>query len=297
MQNQIKPKVCVIIPNKNGIKHLNYSLGSLANTNYENYNTILVDDDSVDDSLTFVKKKYPEIEILKNNRKKGFAGAVNTGIKHALDKNTQYVAIFNNDIKVLPEWIELVINLFNKLDNVGLIGYTAIPKEKEELFFNWENVRLEYEEVKAPLGCLYICPAPIFKQIGLFDEDYYMYGEDNDLFARIKRTGYKILQTNIPVWHYGEGSSENNKLLPTWLAYRNALRFSLKNENIIGICRMLLSLLNQGCNPFRRKRQNDPVFKRMRRYNLLFNFGLIIGSIVWNLYRLPKTIQQRNKNI
>ena len=58
---------------------------------------------------------------------------------------------------------------------------------------------------------------------------------------------------------------------------------------------MIFSLLNQGCNPLRRKRVNDPVFRRMRRYNLLFNFGLITGSIVWNLWNLPRTMQQRKE--
>ncbi|MBU0952204.1 MAG: glycosyltransferase family 2 protein [Elusimicrobia bacterium] len=297
MQNQIEPKVCVIIPNKNGAKHLYYSLDSLAKTNYKNYNVILVDDGSADESLIYVKDKFPEIKILENIGKKGFAGAVNTGIKYALSQNAHYVAVFNTDIKILPEWINLVVDLFDKLSTVGLIGYTAIPKEEEISFVNWKNIDFKYEEIKDSKGvegCLYLCPSAVFRHIGFFDEDYFMYGEDNDLFHRLLKANYKIIKTNIPVWHYGEGSSINKGFFATWLAYRNALRFSIKNENIIGVFFKVLSLLNQGCNPFRKRKKHNSVYKRMRRYNPILNFLIIIGSILWNIYHLPITIKQRN---
>ena len=289
------PSVYVIIPNKNGISHLLYSLPSLCNTNYDNYHVVLVDDGSTDDTLEYVASNFEKIYILKNTGKRGFAGAVNTGIKHALALGASYIAVFNNDIQVLPEWLNLILPVFIQGQEVGLVGFTEITKEREEIFFNhsFGDTQIACSSVHRLAGCLYLCSSEAFKTIGLFDEDYFMYGEDNDFFFRLHTAGFKLIETNVPVWHYGEGSSQNKKLLPTSLAYRNALRFSIKNESLFRVLRMILSLANQGCNPFLRRPPDHPVFRRMRRYNPVFNIFLILGSCVWNLCHLSSTIKSR----
>lgn len=294
-KNDIAPPVSVVIPNRTGMPHLSYSLESLRNTKYRNYQVVLVDDGSTDGSLSYVKNNHDKITILDNNGKRGFAGSVNTGIRHALEHGASYIAVFNNDIRVLPEWIELTLNVFAKGKRIGLVGFTEIVKENEELFYNSTVSRdtIVCREVKRLAGCLYICSSEVFHSIGYFDEDYFMYGEDNDFFTRLTRAGYSIIETTIPVWHYGEGSSQNNKFMPTWLAYRNALRFALKNESFWGILMMLVSLLNQGCNIFLKESANGPNFKRLRRYNPVINFALIVGSVCWNISKIIPTLKSR----
>ncbi|MBE7445831.1 MAG: glycosyltransferase family 2 protein [Planctomycetia bacterium] len=295
LQDTGKPKVYIVIPNKNGLNHLVYSIPSVMNTSYPNYYCILVDNCSSDGSLDFIHKNYTNIYIIENRMGKGFASSVNMGIKYALAQGADYVAIYNSDIKVLPQWIDLGIDIFYKLNKVGVVGYKEIQKEREALFYNAKDIKdnVEYNIAKGLPGCLYICSSKVFMHVGLFDEAYFMYGEDNDFFHRLRNAGYVLVQTNIPVWHYSEGSSDKRKFYITWLAYRNALRYSLKNEDAIRIFRMLFALLNQGCNPFLSRKTDDPVFKRMRRYNIAFNFILIIASCCWNLFYLPKIISQR----
>lgn len=293
--DNIASLVYVIIPNKDGMFHLPYSLKSLDNTTYQNYKVVLVDNGSTDESVSYVKNNYSNITIICNKGKRCFAGGINTGIKHALEHGASYIAIFSNDIRVLPEWIELMLNVFAKGKRIGLVGITEIVKENEELFYSSMLSRdtVVCREVKRLAGCLYICSSEVFRSVGYFDEDYFMYGEDNDFFFRLNAAGFRLLETNVPVWHYGEGSSQNNKLLPVWLAYRNALRFSIKNESLFRVLRMILSLANQGCNPFLRRPANHPVFRRMRRYNPVFNIFLILGSCVWNLWHLGSTLKSR----
>src|SRR3972149_8001028 len=175
------PTVFIIIPNWNGLKHLSYSLPSLTRTTYPNFRAVLVDDDSTDGSIDFVRRNYPFIKIIKNKRNRGFAGAVNEGIKYALDQGADYISIFNSDVQVLPEWIEPAIDIFLERSDVGLVGYTEIPPEQEDIFYSTGDLqgKVEYKEVKRLRGCLFICPAKIFKHTGLFDEGYYMYSEDN----------------------------------------------------------------------------------------------------------------------
>ena len=290
--------VYVIIPNKNGLEHLKYSLASLSKSTYQNYKIILVDSDSSDDSIVFVKEKYDNIIILSNKGKKGFAGGVNTGIKFAMQNKADYIAIFNSDIQVLNNWLELSMTIFDKDSKIGIVGFLEILKENETYFFSntIEPNSVSKQFVEAVAGCLFIINANLVKEIGYLDEDYYMYGEDNDWFYRVQKSTFSIVETNVPVWHYGEGSSKKNKFLPTWYSYRNAIRFSIKNQSLLMNFRMLLSLLNQGCNIFLKK--NHPSIKRLQRYNPIINIFLITGSLIWNTVNIVPTLKARyNKNI
>jgi len=290
------PTVFTLIPNKNGLQHLSYSLDSLSRTQYPSHQLILVDDGSDDESVRFVSTKYPAVKIIRNQREPGFAGAVNSGILLALDHGADYIAVCNNDIKVLPEWINLTIGFFHKEKKVGLIGFDEVLREAENLFYEWDaKGGISNRGVSGLPGCLYICAAEAIRHVGLYDEVYFMYGEDNDFFARMIRAGYALIQTNVPVWHFGEGSSGKYKFKTSWLAYRNALRFGIKNEPPFKILRVLLSLLNQGCNPFLSAKLNDPNHKRLRRYNIVVNFGLIWGSCLWNLLNIGATLRARNQ--
>jgi hypothetical protein len=290
--------VYVIIPNKNGLEHLKYSLASLAKSNYQNYKVVLVDSDSTDDSVAFVKKKYDNVIILHNNGKKGFAGGVNTGIKFAMQNEANFIAIFNSDIQVLNNWLELSLTIFDKDRKIGIVGFLEVLKENETQFFSnkIELNSISIQFVEAVAGCLFIINANLVKEIGYLDEDYYMYGEDNDWFYRVQKSTFSIVETNVPVWHYGEGSSKNNKFLPTWYSYRNAIRFSIKNQSLLMNFRMIFSLVNQGCNIFLKK--NHPSIKRLQRYNPVINIFFIIGSLIWNAVNIVPTLKARyNKNI
>ncbi|OGL47143.1 MAG: hypothetical protein A2W05_03575 [Candidatus Schekmanbacteria bacterium RBG_16_38_10] len=140
-----------------------------------------------------------------------------------------------------------------------------------------------------------MCSSTVFRNVGLLDEAYIAYGEFNDFCSRVIRAGYVILETNIPVWHYSEGSSQKIKFMTTWLEYRNAIRFVIKNEGLTGIFRMVLALLYHGCNPFLTRKPDDPVLKRLRRYNIFVTFGLIIGSFCWNVLNIIPTLKARHK--
>jgi GT2 family glycosyltransferase len=283
-----------LVPNKNGLHHLKYCLESLRKTVYSNHRLVLIDDHSEDESIRFVETWFPDVKIIQNHRSQGFAGAVNSGILYAIEKGANAIAVCNNDIKVLPNWIDLVIDLFNNQEKVGLIGFNEILREKENLFYEWNGKeQISYKIVTGLPGCLYICSADAIRSVGLYDEAYFMYGEDNDYFARTTKAGYSLIQTNIPVWHYGEGSSGKKKFKNTWLAYRNALRYVVKNETPAKIIKMLMSLMNLGCNPFLSRKINDPNYNRLRRYNIAVNFGLILSSCLWNLFNVVPTLRAR----
>lgn len=114
-----------------------------------------------------------------------------------------------------------------------------------------------------------------------FDEEYFMYGEEIDLFYRIKNKGFQILNCGLSLLHISEGSGEvkgNN----SWLAYRNAILFAFKNLSCWGVIKTILSLLNQIYNPFLR-RKHDPSYIRIVRSGFIRNNFLLLKSIYWNI--------------
>ena len=220
---------------------------------YEN-SFIVVVDGSTDGSVEFLNENFPSVHTIQHKGTNTFACKVNAGVKYAIENDGDYVAICNNDILVLPNWVEHAVDALKKYDNVGIVGNTAMYRKDKDEFLNIDHKNLTYdaEEVESVNGACYMCNVEIFKTMGYFDEFYHMYAEENDLFLRIRKAGYKIICTNIKYWHYGEGSSWGGEpvLRISWLNYRNAIRCAVKNDSFFNLIKVSLSLLNQACNPF-----------------------------------------------
>lgn len=294
MQSHVSvPLICVIVPNKNGIAHLSYSLPSLFTSTYSNYQVILVDDRSTDTSTGFVEERYPFVRILLNNAKRGFAATVNVGVRYAIMQRAEYVAISNNDIKIPPWLLDRTVTLFPLDPSIGIVGFREITGDVGRNLFPTSPEKIGWSETKNITGCFFMIKTAVFSKIGFFDEDYFMYGEDNDFFYRTRKAGFKTIAADIPVWHYGEGTSGRRPFLSTWLGYRNSMRFAIKNLGPLEVLRMLGSLFYHGCVSLKDKSCSDLYLIRIRRYSPFTNFLLIIASCAWNLFYLPKTLLQR----
>src|SRR5262245_28885515 len=100
------PRVSVIIPNWNTRRWLAGCLDGLRAQSYKDFQVILVDNGSTDDSVTFVKQHYPEVEIIALPENEGFASAVNLGIRCSY---SDYVALLNVDTVPQPGWLACLV--------------------------------------------------------------------------------------------------------------------------------------------------------------------------------------------
>lgn len=100
----IKALVSVIVVNYNGRHLLGDCLDSLLVTNFpsKKMEIIVVDNDSRDDSVSFIKKKYPDIKLIEAGGNLGFTGGNNLGLEHA---QGEYIALINSDVRVTPDWL------------------------------------------------------------------------------------------------------------------------------------------------------------------------------------------------
>lgn len=280
--------ICLIIINYNGFKFLqDYLEGVVDMCGKNNVDLIITDDRSTDSSLNYLKSKNLEVTV--NNGRKGFAANVNNGIKYAQKKKEYgYYIIANNDIEIREGLFEnalpKALSQISKLDSssVGLIGFEEILDDREDYFnsynFNHYNQSSVKKNTKIP-GFFFIITRRLIDAIGFMDEDYFMYGEDNDYFIRTIKAGFTIFDTGIPVRHYSEGTSSNSKIT-SWYVYRNAFLCAQKNNGLIGVTKTLLSFVYIIYNPFYRNK--SPSNKRIRRNGFFYNNLMLVKSLFWN---------------
>lgn len=289
------PIVWVVIPNRNGRPHLEYSLKSLEATVYKNYRAVLVDNASVDESVAFAGR-FEKVEILRNENDLGFAGAVNRGIEHSLARGGEFIAVFSNDIKVRPDWIDLVINKILREDEIGVIGFSELGRdvvfEGALLHAPLDPAEITYRASKFVSGPLNIYRAKALIDVGGFDESYYLYGEDNDLSLRLSRIGSRILISSVPFWHYRGGYSENIGIQRRWLMHRNTFRYTIKNEPVREIPRTLAAMFYRSIlTPPPQARVQLRIWGRIR--GVIVNTCLFLAAGAWTVCNLREFLRLR----
>jgi len=244
--------VSVIIPNYNGVEHLEDCLESLAKQSYPSFVTILVDNFSDDCSIKLASQIMPDIKIIKLDRNKGFTGAVNEGITYSLNiKDIQYILLLNNDTICAETFIaEMVTGLETtdagsaacKLlkfpsDDVKLIdaagdfiklnGGSPYARGHNEIDAGQYDKK---EYVFAASGAASMYKRDVFEVVGLFDEDFFAYYEDVDLNLRMQLAGFKCIYLPEAVCYHKRGASFNKiKGLEIKLRERNLIYLRIKN--------------------------------------------------------------------
>ena len=217
-------KVCVIIPNFNGAHYLDDCLTSLYQVKKSDFDCLVVDNGSTDDSLKLLKTKFPQVDVLSLKENTGFCHAVNRGVQKA---GNPYVILLNNDTVVLEGFIEALVaameqstklfsvsskmlSLHNKeiIDDCGdlytAFGYALSRGKGKEA----DKTCLKECNVFAACGGASIYRRDLFLQLGMLDENHFAYLEDIDLGYRAKIEGYRNgFCPTAKVLHVGSGFS------------------------------------------------------------------------------------------
>jgi GT2 family glycosyltransferase len=200
--------VSVIIVSYNSREDLGECIPSLVGQDYSDFEVIVVDNNSADETVSFVEKNYPSIKVIKNKENYGPAKGYNIGITASRGK---YVVLLNPDTVVEKAWLrELVrvmeadegiaacqsrVLLYNKPDTINTEG-----NDVNYLGFTWcRNYGKKNTDgggIQATLGlsvCSAILRRNVLEEVGLFDEDFFMYLDDTDLGLRMQLLGYKVV--------------------------------------------------------------------------------------------------------
>lgn len=105
------PKVYVIILNWNGLEDTLECLGSVFQMDYQNFEVLVVDNGSKDNSINFIKTKYPQVVLIENKENLGYTGGNNIGMRYALNNGADYVWLVNNDTVVMVDTLSKLIDM------------------------------------------------------------------------------------------------------------------------------------------------------------------------------------------
>ena len=178
---------------------------------YTNDYEIIAVQEGEDEKITELLKSYP-IKFVQNKEPKGYAGALNTGLKLSNPKS-EFLCFMNNDTVATPGWLAEMLKCFEDKE-VGLVAPTFWGTgERQSVDWNREGV--EREEVFEPFSLMGVCFL-ISRQCmealddppGQWDEDFIHGGEDFDITLRVRRAGYKmVIARQSFIYHYGGAST------------------------------------------------------------------------------------------
>jgi len=254
------PKVSIIIVNYNGKHHLEKCLESLSKIDYANIETIIVDNNSTDDSVDFVSKNFPDLILIKLNENKGFAEPNNIASKVATG---DFLLFLNNDTIVTPSFIS---ELIKPLQNSGIAICQSLLLRPDDsidssgdfidtlgVVYNSKTPISEIREISSARGASMMIKKNIFDQLGGFDEKFYFSFEDVDLSWRCWIAGYKILVVpKSVVYHLGGQTYQKLKDDMAFHGFKNQLAMKVTNfEKKHAISRILKFFVTYGFREIR----------------------------------------------
>jgi GT2 family glycosyltransferase len=215
----------VIIPNWNGMRFnlLPTCLGSLRHQVLHDFETIVVDDCSTDDSPRLVGRDYPEVHLIALKKNGGFAAAVNAGVRAA---RGDVIVLLNNDTETDSHWLEEIARVLDENPRAGIVACKLrLFDQRDHLhsagdFYQvdgipgnrgvWEEDHGQYDDARGVFGACGGAAAyrkSMLDEIGLFDEELVSNLEDVDMNWRARWAGYPIAYApRAVVYHHVSAS-------------------------------------------------------------------------------------------
>lgn len=238
-------RVSVILINWNGKKLISECLDGLRQQIFKDFIIIVVDNGSDDGSVEWIKKQYPEVNIISLDFNSGFC----IGNNLALAKmETEYAALLNNDAVAFPDWLSEMLTALDKNPEAGFAASKILFYDSPEIIDRaGDSFTVAGVGKFRGRGCpavKYSCPQWVFgasgaaavyrvrmlREIGFFDEDFFLIHEDVDLSFRAQLAGYKCLYVpTAKVLHKVSNSIGKDSDVSVYYGHRNLEWVFLKN--------------------------------------------------------------------
>lgn len=278
----MEKKVGIVIVNYNGEEYQNDCIRSLKKMKYSNFEIIVIDSNSSDNSISFLREEFGDVIIIEEKYNCGVARGNNIGIQYCMEHNADYILLLNNDIEVDEYMLDrLMENASYDVITVPKIYYFGKP---DVLWFAggeilWNKMLTihtgirekdigSYDRIKeitfAPACCMLIHRC-VFQKIGYLDEKVFMYFEDTDLCVRLIEGGYILKYVPAAkMWHkVSSATGGEDSILQVYYMNRNRLYFMDKYKNKIGVSARIYTNLKAFI-----KYIIHPFYKKTSRYIL-----------------------------
>jgi hypothetical protein len=235
-------------------------LQSLKKTDYPNYEIIVVDNASADDSVKAIRERFPYVRIVRNRCNLGYSGGLNSGI--ARSRGKYIVGLVNDMIAFQKSWLTEVVKVAESDERIGMVASVWVSYDDTEMMQQREPLKLGRvsEKILELLGSEFfgigyiarrkadhlpevldirfgngLIKRNAIEKVGVFDEKMFLNYEANDFCYRLRKAGYRIvLATRSKLQHEGGASTKKkSRYFLHYHFYRNKIRFVLKNYGLL----------------------------------------------------------------
>lgn len=229
-------KLSIIIVNYNSKEFLNKTLAGIYSSSYSfDFETIVVDNRSADDSIKLMKTKFPQVRVLKNTRNVGFARANNQAIARA---KGEYILFLNPDAVPSKGAIEQLVKFMEQRPFAGCVGGKLLNPDGSfqfscrsfpdyiSIFFGRKSffrklfpesifsrkfllTDLDYTKPQGVdwiMGACMLTKREVISQVGSFDENFFLFVEDLDFCYRLRKQGYEVCYCPDAVFYHTHGA-------------------------------------------------------------------------------------------
>lgn len=241
-------RVVIVTINWNGADDTAECVTSLRKLNYDDFHIVVVDNGStvLNTHEALNKLTSDQVTVIYNKDNLGFSGGVNTGIRFAMERDYDYVALFNNDAVADNNWLKELVKTAEKQQS-GITTGLLLHRDGKTIdstgdwCSNWglpfprnRGDKTAKAAASGPVfsgsGGASLYSVKMFEDMGLFDERFFMYYEDTDTSFRAQLYGYPVYYTDRAIAYHKQGASADKVSgLGVRQAFRNLPTFYIKN--------------------------------------------------------------------
>jgi len=260
-ESKTLPKVAVIILNWNGWKDTIECLESVFRIDYPNYQVIVVDNGSSDDSAEHIRKAYPSVKLIETGKNLGWSGGNNVGIKYAFEQEADYILLLNNDVKVEAGTITAMVGVAQE-SKASIIGSVVKDAFSGEILFArsrypWMFFASESQKYRIPSsrwwnsdraeGSSMLLSRELLieraKEPGYFlDESLFLYCEEIEIGVWCKRNDRKIVIARDSIVFHKVATSSGGKGNPSSFYYLTRNHMLLAHRYLHGLTRIAFEI-------------------------------------------------------
>lgn len=308
------PRLSIVIANYNGAKLLQRCLESIRRQTFEDFEVVVVDNGSSDDSVRMLREwSDPRVRLIEETRNLGFAGGNNVAIEAT---EADLILLLNNDTEISDAFLQelvdgadafpdyssfackvLIDSSRDHVDSVGLLFYPdGICRSRGWL--EPDDGRFDRpEEVLAPCGCAALFRRSCLADTGLFDETYFAYLEDLDLGIRARLLGHRCVYIpTSPVYHVKSSTTGKHSREKAFYVERNRIWNAIR---LLPLSLLLLSpfytFLRYACQGFAALTYRGVSGSFTRDYSHLKLLGILLRAYLSAFRRLPRQLRARRR--
>jgi GT2 family glycosyltransferase len=249
-------RTAIVVLNWNSGRMTAECIRSLLKMTAEDYEIIVVDNGSHDDSVEYLQKQFPSITMLPQDRNLGFAAGCNVGMKLALERGVRYVLPLNNDTIVDPDFLTELLTAAETSSRAAIVSpkiyfcdlpdrlwwaggrfslWSGIPQHRGRKQLDAGQFDVVCETDWAT-GCAALIRCDVLERVGLFDETFFGNVEDLDLSLRVRQAGYQIYYApKARLWHKEGADYRKNagEYVRKFTGTRNLLFVMRKHASVV----------------------------------------------------------------